>query len=247
MLFNLIPSLKCDIPQIWGLYFQDSATPSHEGIIELHDHIMFYLIFIVIAVSWVLASIIRNFKNNKISFKYANHGTIIELIWTISPALVLIAIAFPSFKLLYLMDEVVDPALTVKICGNQWYWTYTYSDFAKNIQYDSYPLSTEDKFGALRLLEVDEDLIVPVDTHTRFIVTSADVIHDFAVPSLGLKIDAVPGRLNQVSIFPQRTGSFYGQCSELCGVLHAAMPICVKAVPVERFITWIHENIENGE
>lgn len=151
--------------------------------------------------------------------------TLIELIWTITPAFVLIAIAFPSFKLLYLMDEVIDPAMTIKALGHQWYWSYEYSDFVnedgESIEFDSYLVPTDDlEEGQLRLLEVDNRVVVPVGTHIRFIVTGADVIHSFAVPSLGLKIDAIPGRLNQTSVLVEREGVYYGQCSEICGVHH---------------------------
>jgi cytochrome c oxidase subunit 2 len=188
---------------------------------------MFYLVIILFGVAWMLSSIVVNFgsEKNKIVYKYHNHGTLIELIWTITPAFVLIAIAFPSFKLLYLMDEVIDPAMTIKALGHQWYWSYEYSDFVnedgESIEFDSYLVPTDDlEDGQLRLLEVDNRVVVPVGTHVRFIVTGADVIHSFAVPSLGLKIDAIPGRLNQTSVLVEREGVYYGQCSEICGVHH---------------------------
>lgn len=170
--------------------------------------------------------------------------TLIELIWTITPALVLIAIAFPSFKLLYLLDEVIDPVITVKAIGNQWFWTYEYSDYVNDtgetIEFDSYMIpDTELEPGQLRLLEVDNRVILPVDTHIRFIVTARDVIHSFAVPSLGLKLDALPGRLNQTSVIINREGVFFGQCSELCGVLHFGMPIVIQAVSLESYLLWL--------
>lgn len=224
---NIITPVWNDAPEPWQLAFQDGASPSFEGIVELHDQIMFYLVIILFGVSWVLSSVILNFgsNKNKIVYKYHNHGTVIELIWTITPALVLIAIAFPSFKLLYLMDEVIDPAMTIKALGHQWYWSYEYSDFVnedgESIEFDSYLVPTDDlEEGQLRLLEVDNRVVVPVGTHIRFIVTGADVIHSFAVPALGLKIDAVPGRLNQTSVLVEREGVYYGQCSEICGVHH---------------------------
>jgi cytochrome c oxidase subunit 2 len=144
-----------------------------------------------------------------------NLPTVLELIWTITPAFILIAIAFPSFRLLYLMDEVISPTLTIKIVGHQWYWSYEYSDFitetGESIDFDSYMLPESDlELGQFRLLDVDNKLIVPVDCHIRLIITGADVIHSFAVPSLGLKLDACPGRLNQVSFLADRTGTFYG-------------------------------------
>jgi cytochrome c oxidase subunit 2 len=140
--------------------------------------------------------------------------TLIELIWTITPALVLIAVAFPSFKLLYLLDEVIDPVITVKAIGNQWFWSYEYSDYVNDTGETMIP-DTELESGQLRLLEVDNRVILPVDTHIRFILTARDVIHSFAVPSLGIKLDALPGRLNQTSVLINREGVFYGQCSEL--------------------------------
>jgi cytochrome c oxidase subunit 2 len=216
-----------DAPEPWQLAFQDGASPQFEGIVELHDQIMFYLVIILLGVGWMLSSISINFSgnHNKIAYKYHNHGTLIELIWTITPALILISVAFPSFKLLYLVDEVIDPAMTIKALGHQWYWSYEYSDFinedGESIEFDSYMVPTEElEEGQLRLLEVDNRVVVPIGTHIRFIVTGADVIHSWAVPSLGLKIDAVPGRLNQTSVLIEREGVYYGQCSEICGVYH---------------------------
>lgn len=214
-IYNLLYN---DVPTPYGYYFQDSATPNQEGILELHDNIIFYLLIILGLVSWILFNII--YLNNPISYKYIKHGQLIEIIWTIIPAIVLLTIAFPSFILLYLCDEVISPAITIKAIGYQWYWKYEYSDFindnGETIEFESYiiPDSLLEE-GQLRLLDTDTSIIVPVDTHIRFLVTSADVIHDFAIPSLGIKVDATPGRLNQVSALIQREGVFYGICSEL--------------------------------
>jgi len=238
----------CDAPRAWGLYFQDSASPQMEALVELHNNIMFYLVIILFGVGWILLSIIRNYVNSKnaISNKYLNHGTLIELIWTITPALILILIAFPSFKLLYLMDEVTDPNLSIVVEGHQWYWSYQYPDFLDQddefIEFDSYLVPESDlEEGALRMLEVDNRVIVPELTHVRFIITAADVIHSFAVPALGIKCDAYPGRLNQVSVLVNREGTFYGQCSEICGILHSSMPIVIESVSLEKFLTWLNE------
>ena len=208
---------------------------------------MFYLFIILFSVTWILISVIRNynFKNHLISNKYLNHGTLIELIWTITPALILILIAFPSFKLLYLMDEVTDPNITVAIEGHQWYWSYEYADFINDdeefIEYDSYLVPDSDlELGTFRLLEVDNRVILPELTHTRFMISSADVIHSFTCPSLGIKCDAYPGRLNQVSVHINREGVFYGQCSELCGILHSSMPISIHSVSLEKFLLWLY-------
>lgn len=238
----------CDAPKAWGLYFQDSASPQMEAIVELHDNIMFYLVIILFGVGWILVSIIRNYVSNKspISSKYLNHGTLIELIWTITPALILILIAFPSFKLLYLMDEVTDPSLSILAEGHQWYWSYQYPDFLDNdeefIEFDSYLVPEADlEEGSLRMLEVDNRVILPELTHVRFIITSADVIHSFAVPALGIKLDAYPGRLNQASVLINREGTFYGQCSEICGILHSSMPIVIESVSLEKFLLWLQD------
>src|SRR6202020_1284886 len=187
-----------DAPQPWQLGFQDSAAPGFTGLVTLHNTIGLYLIVISFGVFWVLASTIYYFnsKHSPIIHKYLNHGTLIELIWTISPALILITIAFPSFRLLYLLDEVVSPTITIKVVGHQWYWSYEYSDYVnesgESIEFDSYMIPDSDlELGQFRVLEVDNKVIVPVDTHVRIIVTGADVIHSFTVPSLGIKIDTV--------------------------------------------------------
>jgi len=235
-----------DAAEAWQIGFQDSAAPGFTGLVTLHNTIGFYIAVISFGVFWFLFSIVYYYKSNKnpIAHKYLTHGTVLELIWTITPALLLIAIAFPSFRLLYLMDEVISPTLTIKVVGHQWYWSYEYSDFitdsGDSIDFDSYMLPESDlELGQFRLLDVDNKLIVPVDCHIRLIVTGADVIHSFAVPSLGLKLDAVPGRLNQVSFLAERQGTFYGQCSEICGVWHGFMPIVVEAVSSPDFLVWV--------
>jgi len=239
---------NCDAPRAWGLYFQDSASPQMEALVELHNEIMFYLVGVLLAVGWVQAAIVRYFDSAKspISNKYLNHGTLIELIWTITPALILILIAFPSFKLLYLMDEVTDPSLSVLAEGHQWYWSYEYPDFLNSdgdfVEFDSYLVPESDlEEGALRMLEVDNRVILPEITHTRFILTAADVIHSFAIPALGVKCDAYPGRLNQFSVLINRLGTFYGQCSEICGILHSSMPIVLQSVSLVHFLSWLQE------
>jgi heme/copper-type cytochrome/quinol oxidase subunit 2 len=240
--------INLDAPHAWGIYFQDSATPQMEGLVELHDNIMYYLVIILFAVGWILFSIIRNYVSTKspISHKYLNHGTLIELIWTITPAIILILIAFPSFKLLYLMDEVSDPSMSVLAEGHQWYWSYQYPDFLDSnnefIEFDSYIVPESDlEEGGLRMLEVDNRVILPELTHVRFIITAGDVIHSFSCNSLGIKGDAYPGRLNQASVFINREGVFYGQCSEICGILHSSMPIVIESVSLEKFLTWLEE------
>ena len=243
LIFNTIFN---DAPHPWQIGFQDSAAPGFSGIVELHNTIFFFLVVICVGVFWTLGSIIYyyNIKKSPIIHKYLNHGTLIELIWTITPAFILIAIAFPSFRLLYLLDEVISPTITIKVVGHQWYWSYEYSDYinesGESIEFDSYMIPESDlELGQFRLLDVDNKVIVPTDTHVRLIVTGADVIHSFAVPSLGIKIDAVSGRLNQTSILCERTGTFYGQCSEICGVWHGFMPIAIEAVSVQDYLAWV--------
>jgi len=177
------------------------------------------------------------------------HASTLEVVWTIVPGLVLMVIAIPSFALLYAADELVDPAMTIKVVGHQWYWSYEYSDYetddGDSLNFDSYIVQEDDlAIGSLRLLEVDNRVVVPTNTHVRVIVTAADVLHCWAVPSFGFKIDACPGRLNQSSIFVQREGVYYGQCSEICGVNHGFMPIVVEAVSLDNYVSWISSKLE---
>lgn len=232
----------------WQLDFQDPASPAMQGIIDLHHDIMGLMTFILIFVMWMLARSVLCFEESKHpeSLKFT-HGTAVEVAWTVTPSLILIAIAIPSFALLYSMDELNDPAVTLKVIGHQWYWSYEYSDYtdSDSIVFDSYMVAEDDlELGELRLLEVDNRVILPVNTRIRIIITSADVLHSFAVPSLGIKCDAVPGRLNQVSVFIDREGIFYGQCSELCGANHGFMPIVVESVKVEEYVNWLAKAIE---
>lgn len=246
-------AIFADSAEEWQLGFQDAATPIAEGIIELHHDIMFILFVVTGFVGWLLVRAVWRFnrKKNPEAFIFS-HGTAIEIIWTIAPALILIVIAVPSFALLYSMDEVINPVITLKAIGHQWYWSYEYSDYnTKNnesLAFDSYMIPEEElALGQLRLLEVDNRVVVPAATHVRVIITASDVLHCWAVPSLGVKLDAVPGRLNQTTFFTKREGVFYGQCSELCGVNHAFMPIVVEAVPLEDYVSWVASKIELQE
>ena len=227
-----------DAPIKNQLFFQDVATPAMERIINLHNEIMIFLIFTFIFVSWILMRSIYLFREtNTETLRFSfQHNTLVEQIWTVIPALILLLIALPSCSLLYLTDEITSPLITIKVTGYQWYWTYNYADH-QNIQYDSYMIQ-EDLLskGQIRLLEVDNALYLPTNVPIRVLVTSADVIHSWALPSAGVKMDAVPGRNNQVSVYFIRKGIFYGQCSELCGVNHGFMPIKVVTLPMERWI-----------
>jgi cytochrome c oxidase subunit 2 len=211
-----------------AIRISDAATPMMQGIIDLHHDIFFFLILILVFVLRILVRALWHFhyKKNPIPQRIV-HGTTIEILRTIFPSIIPMFIAIPSFALLYSMDEVVvDPAITIKAIGHQWYRTYEYSDYnssdEQSLTFDSYTIPEDDlELGQSRLLEVDNRVVVPAKTHLRIIVTSADVLHSWAVPSSGVKCDAVPGRLNQISISVQREGVYYGQCSEICGTNHA--------------------------
>lgn len=306
----------------WKIGFQDPTTPIAYGIIKLHDHILFFLAVILFVVGYLLfstykkfyygslnndlpeskgislfSSLVGSYKEN-LSFNVTNrtyninHGTTIEIIWTVLPAFILLFIAVPSFALLYAMDEIIDPVLTVKVIGHQWYWSYEYSDYSvvysnrmldydsidrfaamemmykdmgylkdrsllsylyipmvipeTTIKFDSYMIhEAELNLGDLRLLKTDMPLFLPKNTHIRLLITSSDVLHSWAVPSFGVKVDAVPGRLNQTSLYLKNTGTFYGQCSELCGVNHAFMPIEVYVVNPVHFYNYVYIYFKN--
>lgn len=240
----------CDNAESWQYGFQDSATPIMEGIINLHHDLMFFLCLILIFVAWMLLRTLWFFEysRNKIASNLT-HGILIEIFWTTTPALILLIIAIPSFSLLYAMDEVISPTITIKTLGHQWYWSYEYSDYIKEnyepINFDSYMIPEEDlQWGQLRLLEVDNHMVIPTHTHIRVIVSAADVLHSWAIPSLGIKCDAVPGRLNQASLFVKREGLYYGQCSEICGINHGFMPIVVEAVKLPSYVSWLASKFE---
>lgn len=242
----------CDAAEPWQISPQDPATPVMEGMIFFHNYLMFFMILIGIMVFFMLFKIILTFTEDKmpVANKFT-HSSLLEIVWTILPAVVLLLIAIPSFTLLYSLDELVDPAVTVKIIGHQWYWSYEYSDYAtlkdgfETLSFDSYMLPTNELTpGALRLLEVDNRLVLPTNTHIRILVTAADVIHSWAVPSFGIKVDGTPGRLTQGSLFIKREGTYYGQCSEICGINHAFMPIVIKALPANLFTEWIAKKLD---
>lgn len=222
------------------LGLQDASSPLMEELVYFHDHVLIILALITTLVLYGLATLIFTSYTKRFFLE----GQELETVWTIIPAIILIFIAFPSLQLLYLMDEVNKPFLTIKAIGHQWYWNYEYTDYHK-IEFDSYMIPTSDlKKGLPRLLEVDNRLVLPFQNPIRILITSGDVIHSWAVPSLGIKMDAVPGRLNQTSFLLNRTGLFYGQCAEICGANHSFMPIVIEAVPFKTFETWISQNLE---
>jgi cytochrome c oxidase subunit 2 len=255
MLYNFLVQKNlitfCDAAEAWQLGIQDPATPSIEGMIYFHNYLVIFQIFIGVFVLWVLVIALIRFERSIHSISNTfTHSSLLEILWTIFPAFLLVAIAIPSFALLYSLDELIDPSVTLKVVGHQWYWSYEYSDYATlpggdTLNFDSYMKSTDDLVkGSFRLLEVDNRIVLPINTHIRVLVTSADVLHSWAVPSFGIKIDACPGRLSQGSLFIKREGVYYGQCSEICGVNHAFMPIVVSGVSVDSFTNWISAKLD---
>nr|ABE47608.1 cytochrome c oxidase II [Jalmenus aridus] len=217
-----------------NINFQNSVSPLMEQIIFFHDHSLIILIMITILVSYMMLSIFFN----KFINRFLLEGQMIELIWTILPAITLIFIALPSLRLLYLLDELNNPLITIKSIGHQWYWSYEYSDF-KNIEFDSYMIQDYNN-NNFRLLDVDNRIIIPMNNNIRMLITATDVIHSWTVPSIGVKVDANPGRLNQTSFFLNRPGIFFGQCSEICGANHSFMPIMIESISIKNFINWIN-------
>ena len=252
-LFDLLlkKSVFCDAPEPWQLGFQDPATPVVEGMIFFHNFLMIFLVIIGFFVCWMLYKVIIAFNEdvNPNPDKFT-HSSLLEIVWTIIPAIVLLIVAIPSFTLLYSLDELIDPVVTLKIIGHQWYWSYEYSDYStleggESLNFDSYMITTDDLVkGTFRLLEVDNRVLLPINSHIRLLVTSADVLHSWAMPSFGIKVDACPGRLSQASLFLKREGVYYGQCSEICGVNHGFMPIVVKGVSTNDFISWITAKLD---
>lgn len=219
---------------------QEEKSPISSGLYDLHELLIFFLIIISIFVTIALIYIIYS-RYNIFSYKTITHNTQLEIIWTILPAFILILIAIPSFKILYSLDEVINPIVTVKAIGNQWFWSYEINDIEGiNVQFDSYAKTIDDlDKGELRLLDVDNILYLPVNLPIRLLTTSIDVIHSFAMPSLGVKIDAIPGRINHALLYLLNEGRSYGQCSELCGSSHYNMPIVIEGVSINKYINWL--------
>nr|AAU01165.1 cytochrome oxidase subunit II [Papilio lormieri] len=219
-----------------NLNLQNSASPLMEQIIFFHDHTLIILIMITILVGYLM----MNLFFNKYINRFLLEGQMIELIWTIIPTITLIFIALPSLRLLYLLDELNNPLITLKSIGHQWYWSYEYSDF-NNVEFDSYMTNyDQSNINNFRLLDVDNRIILPMNNQIRIMVTATDVIHSWTIPSLGVKIDANPGRLNQTNLFINRPGIFFGQCSEICGANHSFMPIMIESISIKNFINWIN-------
>lgn len=228
------------VAEPWQTGFQESATPVMTDLIALNDLIhpiitgIFVFVLILLFYTLYKFSAKRNPKPSK-----TTHNTLVEVMWTVVPILILIVIAIPSFKLLYFQDRVVDPEMTIKAIGHQWYWTYEYPDY-DGLTFDAIMIADDEiEEGQFRLLETDNRVVVPVNTTIQVLLTADDVIHAWSVPAFGVKLDAVPGRLNETWFRAEREGVFYGQCSELCGAYHGFMPITVEVVSKEAFAEWL--------
>nr|QPK42125.1 cytochrome c oxidase subunit II [Scelimena melli] len=221
-----------------NVYLQDSTSPMMEQLMFFHDHTMSIIMLITILVAHMMIYMI----NNKQSFIHMTSEHLIETTWTTMPAIVLIFIALPSLHLLYMMDDSSESSITVKTIGRQWYWSYEFSDFQK-VEFDSFMITETTEMNSFRLLDVDNRTILPINTNIRILSSASDVLHAWTIPSLGIKIDATPGRLNQSTFSIKRPGLMFGQCSEICGINHSFMPITIEAVNTTSFIKWLSKMI----
>ncbi len=226
-------------PHEWQVGLQAAASPVMHDVVWFHDFLLWIIAFISLFVLVLLVTVIVKFnaKSNPVPSR-TTHNTMIEVVWTVVPVLILVAIAVPSFRLLFYQLKVPPADLTVKATGKQWFWTYNYPD--AKIEFDSLMKQPKDlKPGEPRLLAVDNNLVVPVNKVVRVITTGADVIHSWAVPSFGVKIDSIPGRVNETWFKAEREGMYYGQCSQLCGRDHAFMPIAVQVLSEQDYAAWL--------
>ncbi len=243
ILFVISGGALADHPHPWQMDFQEAASPVMERIESLNDLLLVVSFAIVALVFGLLVYVCIRFskKNNPIP-STNSHNTLIEIVWTLIPLLILVVIAIPSFKTLNYIEKIKDTEMTLKVVGHQWYWSYQYPDNG-GLSFDSYIIGDEQlKPGQIRLLEVDNRVVLPVDTNVRVLITSYDVIHSWSVPSLGIKTDAIPGRTNETWVRVNKPGVYYGQCSEICGVGHGFMPIAVEAVSKEDFAAWLEQS-----
>jgi cytochrome c oxidase subunit II len=226
----------------WGVWTQDAASPTMHSIETLNDTISIIILGVLILIFGLLGYVIFRFRasRNPQPAKWT-HNAALEFLWTLIPVLILVAIAFPSFRLLYAMDRVKDADLTLKVTGHQWYWSYSYPD--QDVSFDANLVEDSDlKPGEPRLLTTDNHVMLPVGATVRIQTTADDVVHSWSVPALGIKIDAIPGRLNETWVRVERPGIYYGQCSQLCGINHGYMPIEIEAVPQDKFAAWLKDN-----
>lgn len=238
-------------PLPWQVTFQPPASPIMEELHHFHNFLLYISTAIVLFVAGLLGFVCIRFnaKNNPVPAKFS-HNVLIEIIWTVIPIIILVIIAVPSFRILRHAEKIPETDLTIKVVGYQWYWHYIYPDH-DNLEFDSVMISDENlKPDQKRLLDVDNRIVIPENATVRFLITAGDVIHSFAVPSLGFKIDAVPGRINETWTRVAKKGVYYGQCSELCGINHGFMPIAIEVVSKEDFDNWIaskNKTVMNGE
>ena len=216
------------------LGFQDATSPIIEELLNFHDHAL----IIVFLISSLVLYIISLILTTNLTHTSTIDAQEVETIWTILPAIILILIALPSLRILYIIDEINNPCITIKTLGHQWYWSYEYTDY-EDLIFDSYMIPTSElNPGQLRLLEVDNRVVLPAELTIRILISSEDVLHSWAIPSLGLKTDAIPGRLNQTTLLSTRPGLYYGQCSEICGSNHSFIPIVLEIIPLKFFEKW---------
>lgn len=216
------------------LGLQDATSPIIEELLNFHDHAL----MIVFLISSLVLYIISLILTTSLTHTSTIDAQEVETIWTILPAIILIIIALPSLRILYMMDEINNPSITIKTLGHQWYWSYEYTDY-EDLVFDSYIIPTQELTpGQFRLLEVDNRVVLPVELTIRMLISSEDVLHSWAIPSLGLKTDAIPGRLNQTTLLSTRPGLYYGQCSEICGSNHSFIPIVLEIIPLKYFEKW---------
>lgn len=226
-----------------NITLQDGASPIIEQLIFFHDHTLIIILIIITTVIYIITTLLWN----KHTRRFILEGQLIETTWTIAPAIILVFIAIPSLRLLYLIDEIHNPTITLKAVGHQWYWRYEYSDFTK-LEFDSYIIPQEENQArTFRLLDTDNRIVLPINSPIRLVVTAADVLHSWTIPRLGVKTDATPGRLNQVRFSINHPGILYGQCSEICGANHRFMPITIERVSANHFINWVSSLRESSD
>ena len=244
LLFTILFTFPClaNTPYDWQLGFQTPASPVMRSVLELHDFVLIMMTAITIFVLLLIIYVVIRFrKSANPTPSKRTHNALIEILWTGIPVIILIAMAIPSFKLLYQQDVIPEADMTVKVIGHQWYWEYQYPE-QDDISFESYMIPDDElEEGDIRLLTVDNKLVLPINKNIHVLVTAGDVLHSFAMPSLGVKKDAVPGRLNETWMNIEKPGIYRGQCSELCGTGHGYMPIVIEAVSQEDFIAWVTE------
>jgi cytochrome c oxidase subunit 2 len=240
---TLAPAADAGAPDPWQLGLQQAASPIQEQVIDLHDLLLVIITGVCLVVLALLLYVAWRYRARRdASPSRKTHNTVLEVIWTGVPVLILVVIAFPSFKLVYYEDNTPEADLTIKAVGRQWYWSYQYPDHG-NFGFDAFMLSREEanEAGLPALLATDSNVVVPAGATVRVQITSSDVLHSWAVPSFGVKRDAVPGRLNETWFRVDEPGMYYGQCSELCGVGHGFMPIAIEVLPPQEFEAWVEQ------